>query len=54
MIEYDTKSEYLCEETDDVCVYATEYFKDGELVRRDVRVDVKRGFDALGENNLTD
>jgi len=43
-IEWDRKTEYLCEETDQVRVFATEYFKDNEMVRRDVRVEVKEGF----------
>lgn len=48
-IDYDSKVESLQEETEQLQVWATEYYLEGEMVRRDVRVDIKKGFEALGE-----
>ncbi len=48
-LEFDRRVEYLAEETDQVEVYATEYYRDNEMIRRDVRVVVKKGFDVDGE-----
>lgn len=51
-IDYDSKIESLQEETEQVEVWATEYFLGDDLVRRDVLVKVKEGYLSSGDARL--